>query len=210
MTTGLELVNFGWHTLSEIHLHVSPGRCLGVMGPSGSGKTLFLRAIADLDGHQGQVFLDGMASSQMPGHQWRRRVGLLPAEAAWWYDHVGEHFNGRPLSELERLGFAPEVLTWQISRLSSGERQRLALLRLLLNEPRVLLLDEPTANLDKHNTQRAESLLDDYRKSNQPVMVWVSHDANQLRRWCDTFYMLDGNGFHAFSAGQLVPDKDNG
>jgi ABC-type multidrug transport system ATPase subunit len=201
MTKGLELVNFGWHTLSQINLHVPPGHCLGLMGPSGSGKTLFLRAIADLDSHQGQALLDGVASTQMPGYQWRRRVGLLPAEAAWWYDRVGEHFNGQPFNRLEQLGFEPDVLAWQVSRLSSGERQRLALLRMLLNEPQVLLLDEPTANLDQHNTQRAESLIEDYRKSNQPVMIWISHAADQLQRWCSTFYMLDKNGFHSFVPG---------
>jgi ABC-type multidrug transport system ATPase subunit len=88
---------------------------------------------------------------------WRRRVGLLPAESGWWADRVGAHFittnDARnpattPTPILARLGFEPDVLDWDVQRLSSGERQRLGLARLLLNRPEVLLLDEATANLD--------------------------------------------------------------
>ena len=130
-----------------------------ISGPSGSGKTSLLRAIADLDEHEGNVSLDGIECNGLRAPDWRRRVGLLPAESDWWYEHVGEHFAAVSEDGLKQLGFDSSMLGRKVLRLSSGERQRLALLRLLANEPQVLLLDEPTASLDPKNTRRAEQLI---------------------------------------------------
>jgi ABC-type iron transport system FetAB ATPase subunit len=195
MDSGLRLENFSWHTFSDVNLHLASGDCIGLTGPSGAGKTLFLRAIADLDDHGGQVWLDGVNASSIPAHQWRRQVGLLAAESAWWYDTVGDHFTDASGAWLERLGFDASVLTWQVRRLSSGERQRLSLVRLLANRPRVLLLDEPTANLDRENTERVEELLNDFHTDHRTVIVWVSHTPDQLVRRCDFIYRMDHRGF---------------
>jgi ABC-type iron transport system FetAB ATPase subunit len=192
MSKGFRLQQLRWHTFEPLDLTLAPGQSMGLTGPSGSGKTLLLRALADLDMHDGRMWLDDRAADQIPAHQWRSLVGYLPAESAWWFDTVGEHLE-QPSSELlVKLGFDTDVLQWEIRRLSSGERQRLGLLRLLVNRPRVLLLDEPTANLDKENSLRVEALLDQYRKKEEAVMVWVSHDAEQLQRWCDPVYTIEG------------------
>jgi ABC-type iron transport system FetAB ATPase subunit len=192
MFKGFRLQQFRWHTFEPLDLALAPGWSMGLTGPSGSGKTLLLRALADLDMHGGRMWLDDQAADQMPAHQWRRLVGYLPAESAWWFDTVGEHLDQPTPELLSQLGFDGDVLQWEIRRLSSGERQRLGLVRLLSNRPRVLLLDEPTANLDKENTLRVEALLDRYRTTEQPVMVWVSHDTEQLGRWCDPIYTVNG------------------
>jgi ABC-type bacteriocin/lantibiotic exporter with double-glycine peptidase domain len=193
VSNGLEIVGLQVHTLKGIDLQIEPGQCVGLTGASGSGKSLLLRALADLDPHEGRVWLEGVEAGQMPAHQWRRQVGLLPAESAWWHDNVGPHLSEAPPQWLKALGFDAGVLDWQISRLSSGERQRLALLRLLVLQPKVLLLDEPTANLDRDNIERVESLLADVRRSRPLMIVWVSHDLEQLRRNCDPVYRVDGN-----------------
>ena len=197
MATGLRLEGFGWHTVHSVTLAWAAGRCIGIKGPSGSGKTLFLRALADLDAHTGRAWLDGQACETVPAHVWRRQVGLLPAESAWWHDTVEEHLPDVNAGWLEALGFGREVLAWRIDRLSSGERQRLALLRLLTNRPRVLLLDEPTANLDPVNTERVETFLAGYRRENNPVLVWVGHDSAQLERCCDTVFTMGEAPFPA-------------
>ena len=193
MRSGLEIIGLRVHTLKGIDLQIEPGRCVGLTGPSGSGKSLFLRALADLDPHEGRVRLEGVEAGQMPAHQWRQLVGLLPAESAWWHDSVGPHLGEAPAEWLNALGFDDGVLGWQISRLSSGERQRLALLRLLVLQPKVLLLDEPTANLDHANIERVEALLAEVRRSRPLMVVWVSHDLEQLRRNCDPIYRVDGD-----------------
>jgi ABC-type multidrug transport system ATPase subunit len=170
---------------------------VGLHGASGAGKTLLLRAIADLDQHQGKVQLGEMVCEQVPAATWRKTVGLLSAESFWWFDTVGEHFNV-PVQDLEgylqQLGFPMESLGWDVSRLSTGEKQRLALVRLLQNHPRALLLDEPTASLDTTNIGHMESLLMAYCKKQQVPVLWVSHDSRQLGRVADRVLYLDSDG----------------
>ncbi len=209
MNHGFRIENFGCHHLENIHLDLRPGQCMGLSGASGSGKSLFLRALADLDPYQGRMWLDGTAADQVPAPQWRRRVGLLPAESAWWFDTVGPHFSESPGQWLQQLGFDDRVMGWEISRLSSGERQRLALLRLLVNRPRVLLLDEPTANLDSSSITRVEALLQEYRRSERPVMIWVSHDMNQLLRLCEPILMIEGRRLKLLGLANELPPKES-
>jgi ABC-type multidrug transport system ATPase subunit len=191
MNSGFELENFSCRAVKGVNLVLSPGQCMGLTGPSGAGKSLFMRALADLDAYGGRMLLDGVPASAIPAPQWRRQVGLLPAESAWWADSVGDHFDHVPNEWLQRLGFDDQVMEWQVRHLSSGERQRLSLLRLLVHKPRVLLLDEPTANLDARNIDAVETLLQQVRAEQQPGMLWVSHDVEQLKRWCDPIWLLE-------------------
>jgi ABC-type iron transport system FetAB ATPase subunit len=182
--------------IGPLTLSVGKGECVGITGPSGVGKTLFLRAVADMDPHDGQVLLRSLESTGMSGPEWRRRVGYLPSESAWWFESVGEHLNGVDPGWLHDLGFEADVLDWQVSRLSSGERQRLALIRLLAGGPKALLLDEPTANLDADNIRKAEAFLTAYRQRYRPPTLWVSHDADQLSRVSDRQFRLLPDGLH--------------
>lgn len=178
----LHIENLFFHGIGPIHLTLDAGGCIGITGASGAGKSLFLRAVADLERKTGTVALDGVASDAMPAHVWRKQVGLLPAESAWWLPTVGDHFEAVQTEWLALLGFSEDALGRPVSRLSSGERQRLALLRLLANHPKVLLLDEPTANLDSENTRRVEALIADYRRTRNASVLWVSHDSRQIDR----------------------------
>ncbi|HED17789.1 MAG TPA: ATP-binding cassette domain-containing protein [Gammaproteobacteria bacterium] len=157
-------------------------RPLVLSGPSGSGKTLLLRSIADLDVNQGEVRLEGVARDQISAPLWRRQVAYLPAESAWWGKHVGDHFEELDRESLASLGFDVTVVDWEIKRLSTGERQRLALLRMLSRKPRVLLLDEPTANLDPDKTTAIETLVQSYCNDQDAGYIWVSHDPLQRER----------------------------
>jgi len=178
-------------------LRINGGRCLGLIGASGAGKSLLLRAMADLDPHGGRLLLDDMDCEQVPAPVWRRQVALLPAESGWWLDLVGEHFQnfaGLDPAALARLGFTPEVGSWQVSRLSTGEKQRLAILRMLENQPRAMLLDEPTASLDAANVTAVEEMLLAYGREKPAAMLWVSHDPDQLARVADEVQYMDNTG----------------
>lgn len=169
----------GWGPIDVV---VQAGACVCVSGPSGAGKTRLLRAIADLDVHTGSVYLDGEPAQHIAPPQWRRRVALLPADSRWWAETVTEHFPADARPDFAAVGLSGDAMGWRIERLSSGERQRLALLRLLANRPEVLLLDEPTANLDARSVERVEALIAAYRREHRAAVLWVSHDAEQIER----------------------------
>ncbi|MCA1778499.1 MAG: ATP-binding cassette domain-containing protein [Xanthomonadaceae bacterium] len=155
----LELREMTIGELVPVSLSVAAGEIVFVSGPSGSGKTRLLRAVADLEPHAGDARLGAMHQSETPAHRWRRRVMLVPAESQWWYDTVGEHFETDMSDGLEALALSDQAMGWSISRLSTGEKQRLALLRALSCRPKALLLDEPTANLDSETIRRVEQWL---------------------------------------------------
>lgn len=180
--------------IGPVTLVVDEGDCLSVSGASGSGKSLLLRAIADLDPHEGQLLLQGEPATDMPANAWRTRIGLLPPESSWWLPQVKDHFhNGMPVP-LDHIGLSGDLLEQPVARLSSGEKQRLALMRLLSNRPQVLLLDEPTANLDPVNTGRVEAVIAEYLRAYQAAAIWVSHDPEQVARVANRRYeMCDGN-----------------
>jgi len=169
--------------LKPASLALAAGGCIAVKGPSGAGKTLLLRAIADLDPNQGVVSLEGRDRSTIPGPEWRRLVGYVPAEPGWWTETVGEHFDdwSAAAAVLTNLGFPEGAKSWPIARLSTGERLRLALVRALIIRPKVLLLDEPTAALDAASVAAVESLIAS-RLSAGLAVLWVTHDAAQAGR----------------------------
>jgi len=180
---GLQVEQLRFLGRGPYNFAVPAGSIFGLSGSSGSGKTLLLRAISDLDPNEGRVTLNGVCSNDLPASEWRRKVAWLPAESLWWHDRVGAHFwQIPPLQWFNSLGFAEEVVNWEISRLSTGEKQRLAILRLLQHRPSALLLDEPTASLDKANITAVENFITDYLKENNGLAIWVSHDSEQLER----------------------------
>jgi len=182
--------------LQPVSFSLAAGEGLAVSGPSGCGKSLMLRAIADLDPNQGEVCLDGALRSAMAAPAWRRLVGYVPAEPGWWADTVGQHFSDWPAAaELAaRLGLPLDAGDWPMTRPSSGERLRLALVRALMNRPRVLLLDEPTAALDAASVTRVEDLIAENLRAGLAV-VWVSHDPAQVTRVARRRLRWDGEGF---------------
>lgn len=168
--------------LQPLDLRISDTDIYGMNGPSGCGKSLLLRAIADLDPSLGNVALDGINRNRIAGHQWRRMVAYLPTDSAWWSERVGDHFINPQSMYLEPLGFDSHCMEWSVERLSSGEKQRLALARALDREPRVLLLDEVTASLDAARTRDVETVIQGYRDTHRAIVIWVSHDLQQLSR----------------------------
>ena len=157
-----------------------------------------LRALADLDPHSGEIRLNGRSQREIAPHEWRRRVALLPAEAAWWAPTVGEHNRAIDAPALTCLGLPSDAASWRVERLSAGEKQRLALLRLTAGrESDVLLLDEPTANLDPDSADRAERYLLELARARRLGMVWVSHDGAQIRRVATRAMRIDAGRLEA-------------
>jgi phosphate-transporting ATPase len=182
-------------TLKRLHVSVSfelaDGECIALQGPSGVGKSLLLRAIADLDPNEGSINLDGTPREAMPAPVWRTKVTYVAAEPGWWADTVQEHFIAwdKALTLAERLGLPSGCGTWPIRRLSTGEKQRLGIVRALLLNSRVLLLDEPTSALDPASTASVEAIVAE-RVSAGTSVLWSTHDSAQARRVGSRLFMM--------------------
>lgn len=107
---------------------------------------------------------------------------MVPAESGWWSDRVSDHFDpdNDPSALLDAIGL-PDALGWDVYRLSSGERHRLAIVRALSSRPSVLLLDEPTATLDSAATRLVEAVLTE-ECARGVAMIVVTHDETQPER----------------------------
>jgi ABC-type iron transport system FetAB ATPase subunit len=179
---------------------LAAGECIAICGPSGAGKSVLLRMIADLDPHDGEVCLNGQPCADVEGPAWRRQVVYCAAEPGWWADAVNEHFPTEqwPAARhlLPALGLAPALFDAPLQRLSTGERQRLALLRALLRNPPVLLLDEPTGALDAASTALVEQELA-RRLADGLMLVLVTHDAQQAARLATRRFELQQGCLHA-------------
>lgn len=189
----LVVVNLVRPGLGPVSLSVERGACLAVRGASGAGKSLLMRAIADLDPAEGFVVLDGRDRSTWTAPDWRRQVAFIPAEAGWWAPTVAEHIlieTRETRLLLDAVGLPSKTLSWSVERLSSGESQRLALVRALILNPQILLLDEPTSALDDDATHAVEDLLRD-RMQRGVGVVQVTHSSDQADRLAGSMLTLD-------------------
>jgi ABC-type iron transport system FetAB ATPase subunit len=173
--------------LPPLSFAVAGGECLAIEGPSGSGKTRILRAIADLDPVEGHIFIDGSERAEVPATHWRKLSRYVAAEPGWWADTPRETLpttdavQPRIARLISAVGLDEDVLDRPISLLSTGERQRIALVRALLDEPKVLLLDEPTGPLDVASSALVEELIRFQLLAGRCVLI-ASHDAALVDR----------------------------
>ena len=183
--------------LDHVSIDVPAGTCIAVTGPSGSGKTLLLRALALLDPlDAGEVRFNGRPVRGEHVPKFRRWIVYLHqrptiaeegVEAALRRPfslsvHRDRSFDrGRIVDLLGQLGREENFLAKTVGNLSGGERQIVALLRAVQLDPNVLLLDEPTAALDRRTAMAVETLLGHWIKDGRAA-VWVTHGAEQAAR----------------------------
>lgn len=180
--TGLEIRHLKSAIIDVRDIAVRPGAPVALVGRSGSGKSSLMRAIVDLDLSDGEVLLNGVSRAETSAPLWRRRVIYIPAEPGWWGERVSDHLDGPDSREIRAaLGLEHLPADQPIDRLSTGERQRLALALGLAREPEALLLDEPTAALDETSRDQVERLLDPMIAAGL-VLMMATHDPEQARR----------------------------
>ncbi|WP_049937791.1 ABC transporter ATP-binding protein [Haloplanus natans] len=187
----------GDRILDRVSLDVASGETVAVVGPSGAGKSSLLRLLDRLDEPTGgTVYLDGTDYRTLDPRTLRKRVGLVPQNPALRSGTVrenvtiGPRLRGESVGEERLVGLLEAVglgdyADRDASDLSGGEAQRVAIARTVINDPEVLLLDEPTASLDSEAEAEVERLLADLLASGERTVVLVTHDERQAERLAD-------------------------
>jgi len=207
----------GRTVLRGVDLQVAAGEFRGVLGPNGSGKSTLLRAITGVRPLQaGTVQLFGRLLGALGRRAVARLVGVVPQAATPAFEYTVREivamgrtpYLGRLQSErdsdreavrraLEQTG-STVLATRLIGELSAGEAQRVAIARALAQEPRILLLDEPTTYLDIGHQAEILDLLQELNDRSGLTIICISHDINLAAQYCSTLTMLD--------AGQVVAE----
>jgi molybdate transport system ATP-binding protein len=200
----------------------SEGRVTGLFGASGAGKTSLINMIAGLlRPDRGIIAIDGetlddtTARTHVPVH--RRRIGYVFQDARL-FPHLDVRQNldyGRRMNRLAEDGAQHSRVTDLLDignlldrrpgRLSGGERQRVALGRALLSQPRLLLLDEPLGSLDEERKEEILPYLVRLRDEAGIPMVYVSHDAGEMRQLATQIVMLQRGRVTAFGGAEVLP-----
>ena len=198
------------HALRGVDLKVEKGDFISILGPSGCGKSTLLNMLGALDKPtEGKVIIDGTDVSTLnSGHlsELRRRIGfvfqffnLIPRFSAKKNVEMPLIVAGvkkkertkRSIELLESVGLS-ERMSHKAAELSGGERQRVAIARALSNNPRYLLMDEPTGNTDSKTTQEIMEVIKRLNQDDGVTAIVVTHDHNVAAQTKRTLEMLDG------------------
>jgi len=215
------------HALVDVTEQIQKGEYVAIMGPSGSGKSTFLNLIGCLlRASEGTYLLDGQDVSKLSDAELSRLrqtvIGfifqsfhLVPRLTAAGNVELPMIFAGIAPSErkrraqaaLEGVGLANRVLHAP-SQLSVGQRQRVVIARAMVMNPRVILADEPTGNLDSQSGQQVLALLDQLHQQGQ-TLVMVTHELEVARRAERTLIIRDGRISQRFTAKELTTSALN-
>jgi iron complex transport system ATP-binding protein len=218
MISALELkkINFSYEKkefLKNFSLTIEAGEFFGIIGPNGSGKTTILKIMAGLLKPQnGEVLITGKDIIQIKRDDIAKTIGFVPQDVVLWgRNPYLKRFEGPKRIDFDK---AIQALTLvdilplkdkSINRISAGERQRVVLARALAQEPKILLLDEPTAHLDITHQVEFIKLLQAVRGLPQAkTIVFLSHDLNLASLVCSRILLLDNGKSVACDKPEIV------
>ncbi|HHY37173.1 MAG TPA: heme ABC transporter ATP-binding protein [Firmicutes bacterium] len=210
--------------LDQVSFTVPTGQLLGIIGPNGSGKSTLLRTISrTLKPYLGKVLFESRDMTTMSSLEIARQMAVVPQENQYDFPftveeivmmgrtpHLGRFQREGPrdrriVEEALRITNCAHLARKPVTELSGGERQRVTIARALAQEPRILLLDEPTAHLDiNHQTE----ILNIVRRLNRDfnlTVIMVLHDLNLASEYCDQLLLLkDGRIFQIGTPEEII------
>lgn len=192
--------------LKDISFEVNKKEIIALLGPSGSGKSSLLKTINMLNTASGGcIRYNGKDTSEIVPMDLRKKIGYVLQRATLFGNFVLDNLKypyelhkkvfDMNLVEfyLEKVNLKPDILEKKPSELSGGEQQRISLIRTLLMEPEIILLDEVTSALDEENTVLIEKLIKYENENNNVTVVFISHNNEQAKRLAHkVIYMEEG------------------
>jgi putative ABC transport system ATP-binding protein len=192
--------------LRGIDLEIPSGMWVSIMGPSGSGKSTLLNILGGLDTPtKGKVIVDGTEMSSLSENELarfrRQRIGfvfqqsyLIPYLSSLDNVMLAQYFHSitdrdEAIEALKRVGLGHR-LNHRPPELSGGEQQRVTIARALINNPKILLADEPTGNLDRENTKLILELIKSLHKEEHFTVVLVTHDPF-VAKWAERIITME-------------------
>ncbi len=201
--------DFGsFHALSDVSFTMGKGRMVGLIGPNGCGKSTMMKCICGIHGiTSGNVCIDGVDVASMHSSELAKVVATVPAEPGqtfgmtvmdmvmlgrypfvdriWWETKDDE----KAVREALRTFGLDDLRRKQVSLCSSGERQRALIAKAYVQEPKLMLVDEPTSHLDMKYKLDVMEYLQSMARSDMTVMV-AEHDISLMARYCDTCIIM--------------------
>jgi len=224
-------VSFRYHeewVLQGVSFRVEKGEFVGVIGPNGSGKTTLLKILYRLLAPQkGEILFEFVSMKKMDRRDIAKRIAVVAQETQLLFPFsvletvlMGRSpYLGHFMFESEKdLEIARKAMEWTrilpfserpIDELSGGERKRVFIARALAQEPEVILLDEPTVNLDVHHQTDFLDLILTLNRERGLTIVMASHDINIASEFCDRLILLQGGKIYQIGTPEEVVTKEN-
>jgi iron complex transport system ATP-binding protein len=222
-------LSYNHHPVVEkLSFQLNPGELVGLLGPNGCGKTSIIRAMSrTLSLRAGNIRLDGKEIGSISRNEFAREIGVVPQNPILpetftvlevvllgRNPHLGllrtESAKDIEIVEwaMERTGTA-ELANRRIGELSGGERQRVTIARILAQQPKAILLDEPTANLDISRQLEILNLIKSLCKEQNLAVLIAIHDLNLAAQYCDRLVMLTKGRLYIEGTSQKVITVEN-
>lgn len=190
----------------DISFHIEEGELVGLIGLNGAGKTTTLKMLAGLiHPSEGTISVNGFVPKELKKN-YLKEIGLVMGNKSqlWWDISAYESFElegqiyglkekkiQEKIDELASMLDAKELLRTPVRKLSLGERMKMELILVLLHEPSILFLDEPTIGLDIISQKKLREFIKQYNKENQATMIVTSHNMKDVEELCERVIIID-------------------
>lgn len=210
-----------YRALTDINMEVGKGEFVGIMGPSGSGKTTLLNLVATIDQPtSGEILIEGKDPHQLSKNKLakfrRQQLGFVFQDFNLLHTLTVEEnivlpltLDGKKVKEMkekanviaEKLGIS-HIMKKRTFEISGGQAQRVAVARAMIHQPKLLLADEPTGNLDSKSSRDVMEMLENINETEETTMLLVTHDA-QAASYCDrVIFIRDGQLYSEIHRGE--------
>lgn len=209
--------------LKEIAFNIDEGEIVVILGPNGVGKTTLLKCLNRiLQPKGGAVHIEGENLLELEMMEIARKIGYVPQRVETGrltaFDavllgrrpHIKWDISQKDLKIVDsvfRLLSMEKLRLAYIDEMSGGELQKVAIARSLVQEPKVLLLDEPTSSLDLKNQVEILAIIRQIVKEHRIAAVMTMHDLNQALRYADRFILIKGGKIHSYGGAEVITSQ---